>query len=68
LNKSISQDLTEEEKAKVKEQLYDILKTIPALAIFLVPFGTLILAILIKYLPFNILPSAFASENEIEKK
>lgn len=47
---------------KVKAQLLDILKTIPALAILIIPFGTILLYLLIKTLPFNILPSAFLDE------
>ena len=59
LAKATSQPLTEEERRKVKEQLLDIAKTIPALAIFCLPAGGIVLAVLIKVLPFNILPSAF---------
>lgn len=59
LAKAASQPLTEEEKRKVKEQLLDIAKTIPALAIFCLPAGGIVLAVLIKVLPFNILPSSF---------
>ncbi len=54
--------LTTEESAKVKSQLLDICKTIPALAVFALPGGGLILPILIKLLPFNILPTAFAGD------
>ena len=56
--------LTPEEKAVVKSQLLDICKTVPALAIFMVPFGSVLLAILIKFLPFNILPTAFQDTDE----
>ena len=56
--------LTAEEKAVVKSQLLDICKTVPALAIFMVPFGSVLLAILIKFLPFNILPTAFQDTDE----
>lgn len=59
LIKSAHTNLTVEEKEKVKEQLLDILRTIPALAIFALPGGGLILPILIKLLPFNVLPSSF---------
>ncbi len=47
------------EKAKVREQLLDLAKTIPALAIFAAPGGLLLLPILLKLLPFNLLPSSF---------
>ena len=59
LMKSAKEPLSREEKRKVQEQLMDILKTIPALAIFALPGGGLILPILIRLLPFNLLPSSF---------
>jgi hypothetical protein len=52
--------LTPQEKAKVREQLIDVAKTIPALAIFAAPGGMLLLPLLVKLLPFNLLPSSFA--------
>jgi hypothetical protein len=51
--------LTKSEKVKIREQLIDLAKTIPALAIFAAPGGMLLLPILIKLLPFNLLPSSF---------
>ncbi|HEX7928534.1 MAG TPA: LETM1 domain-containing protein, partial [bacterium] len=59
LMKSTRHTLTSEEKKKVRNQLYDIMKTIPALAIFALPAGGVILPILIRLLPFNLLPSSF---------
>lgn len=59
LIKSTGSTLSKEEKSKVHEQLMDIMKTIPALAIFALPGGGIILPILIKLLPFNLLPSSF---------
>ncbi|MCZ6821051.1 MAG: LETM1 domain-containing protein [Calditrichaeota bacterium] len=58
---SCGQELTRAQKTEVKAQLIDICKTIPALAVFLVPFGSILLAVLIKVLPFDIVPSAFIS-------
>ncbi len=55
---STRRDLTEKEKKKVKKQLLDICKTIPSLTIFLLPGGSLLLPILIKFIP-TLLPSAF---------
>ena len=40
----------------------DVAKSIPALAIFALPGGGILLPILIKVLPFNILPSSFQDE------
>lgn len=60
LVKSTKTELTKEEKEKVKSQLLDIMKTIPAFAIFMIPGGTVILPLLLKILPKNILyPSSF---------
>ncbi|GLB51688.1 hypothetical protein NBRC110019_07270 [Neptunitalea chrysea] len=58
LSKSTSKELNTEEKQKVKEQLLDICKTIPSLAIFLLPGGSVLLPLLIKFIP-KLLPSAF---------
>jgi len=55
---STRRDLDEKEKKKVRKQLLDICKTIPSLAIFLLPGGTLLLPIFIKFIP-TLLPSAF---------
>jgi hypothetical protein len=55
---STRRDLDEKEKKKVKKQLLDICKTIPSLTIFLFPGGSLLLPILIKFIP-TLLPSAF---------
>ena len=51
-----------EEKEKIKIQLLDICKSIPALAVFLLPGGALLLPLLIKLIP-DILPSAFRDDD-----
>lgn len=53
------QRLSPDEKRRMRTQLLDVAKAIPALAIFSAPGGILILIALAKVLPFNILPSAF---------
>ena len=58
LAKSTTKDLSKDEKKKVKKQLLDVCKTIPSLTIFLLPGGSLLLPILIKFIP-QLLPSAF---------
>ena len=58
LGHSTLRELNEEEKTKVKNQLLDICKTIPSLAIFILPGGSLLLPLLIKMIP-KLLPSAF---------
>lgn len=55
---STRRDLNEKEKKKVRTQLLDICKTIPSLAIFLLPGGSLLLPIFIKLIP-TLLPSSF---------
>ena len=62
---STGRDLDAKEKKKVKRQLLDICKTIPSLTIFLLPGGSLLLPILIKFIP-KMLPSVFNENNEIE--
>ena len=59
LMKSTKTSLTQDERNKVQAQLMDIIKTIPALAIFALPGGGVVLPVLIRLLPFNLLPSAF---------
>jgi len=56
------QKLTELEKGKMRAQLIDVAKAIPALAIFAAPGGLFLLVALAKVLPFNLLPSAFQDE------
>lgn len=56
---SVGGTLSAAEKQKVRAQLIDLAKTIPALAIFAAPGGMLLLPILLKLLPFNLLPSSF---------
>ena len=64
LGQSTLRELSTEEKDKVKEQLLDVCKTVPSLTIFLIPGGSLLLPILVKYIP-SLLPSAF-NENRID--
>ena len=63
IKKATHADLSEEEKEKIKIQLLDICKAIPALAVFLLPGGALLLPLLIKLIP-DILPSAFQENFE----
>lgn len=62
---STRRDLSEKEKKKVRKQLLDICKTIPSLAIFLLPGGSLILPIFIKFIP-TLLPSSFNENLDVE--
>lgn len=67
IRKSTHSKLTDEEKLKIKIQLLDICKSIPALAVFLLPGGAVLLPILIKLIP-DILPSAFQEDLPKDKK
>ncbi|WP_282050142.1 LETM1-related biofilm-associated protein [Maribacter aquivivus] len=66
LSKSTMRDLSDEEKKKVQNQLLDIFKSIPSLAIFILPGGAILLPIFIKLIP-KLLPSAF-DENRIDEE
>lgn len=60
LAKAGRQELTLEEKEKVRKQLIDILKAIPAFTIFMLPGGSITLPLLLKILPKKLLyPSSF---------
>ncbi|QHI39141.1 hypothetical protein IMCC3317_45420 [Kordia antarctica] len=64
LSQSTTRSLTDEEQKRVKDQLLDIFKTIPSLAIFMLPGGMLLLPIVIKYIP-KILLSSF-DDNRVD--
>lgn len=65
LSKSTVRDLSDEEQKKVQTQLLDIFKSIPSLAIFMLPGGALLLPLVIKFIP-KLLPSSF-DDNRIEE-
>jgi hypothetical protein len=58
LTHSTHRNLEDKEKKKIKKQLLEICKTIPSLTIFLLPGGSLLLPLLIKFIP-QLLPSMF---------
>ena len=53
------QKLTSDEKRVMREQLIDVAKVVPALAIFAAPGGVLLLLALAKVFKFDLRPSAF---------
>lgn len=55
---STHRPLNTQEKKIVKNQTLEIFKTIPSLAIFLLPGGTLLLPVILRFIP-SLLPSAF---------
>lgn len=65
LSKSAVKELSQDEKKKVQNQLLDVFKSVPSLAIFMLPGGAVLLPIFIKLIP-KLLPSAF-DDNRIEE-
>ena len=66
ISKSTVRDLTKEEKEKVKDQFFELAKSIPSLALFMLPGGALILPVVLKIIP-GLVPSAFVN-NKIEEE
>ncbi len=66
IKKSTTKELTKEEKEIVKTQFKDIIKSMPTLAIFMLPGGALLLPLVLKIIP-DLIPSAFR-DNEIESE
>jgi hypothetical protein len=66
LAQSTQRNLTDDEQKKIQTQLLDIFKSIPSLAIFMLPGGMLLLPLFIKFIP-KLLPSAF-DDNRIDDK
>lgn len=65
ISKSTTKDLSPAEKKKVQSQLLNIFKSIPSLAIFMLPGGAVLLPIFIKLIP-KLLPSSF-DDNRVDK-
>ena len=64
ISKSTHTELSKEEQKLMQSQLLDILKSIPSLAIFMLPGGAILLPLFAKLIP-NLLPSSF-DDNRIE--
>jgi hypothetical protein len=56
------QKLSSDEKRRMREQLVDVARAVPALAIFAAPGGVLLLLALARVLPFEVLPSSFRDD------
>lgn len=65
IRKSTTTELTKEEKETVKYQFKEIVKSMPSLAIFMLPGGAFLLPMVLKVIP-ALIPSAFR-DNEVEK-
>jgi hypothetical protein len=66
IRKSTTAELSKEEKEAVKTQFKDLVKSMPSLAIFMLPGGAVLLPIVLKVIP-DLIPSAFR-DNEVEKE
>lgn len=64
ITKSTHTELSKEEQKRMQAQLLDILKTVPSLAIFMLPGGAILLPLFAKLIP-NLLPSAF-DDNRVD--
>jgi hypothetical protein len=53
------ESLSRDERREVRQQLLDLAKVVPSLAVFAAPGGMLLLPILLKVLPFDMRPSSF---------
>lgn len=62
---SMVRELSSEEKKRMNRQLKDLLKTMPAVTIFLVPGGSILLPMMVKLIP-DLLPSTFR-DNKLEE-
>tara|TARA_Y100000817_G_C16832856_1_gene534308 strand:- start:192 stop:656 length:465 start_codon:yes stop_codon:yes gene_type:complete len=60
--------LTKAEKKIVKTSLIDICKVVPSLGIFLLPGGMILLPLVSKILPFDLMPSAFQDRKKRPKR
>ncbi len=53
------EELDSDEHDEIREQIMDIVRSAPALALFAAPGGSLLIPVLAKVLPFSIAPSSF---------
>ena len=58
------QRLGDDEQRRMREQLIDVVKAVPALAMFALPGGFVLLPLLLKVLPFDLRTSAFQSQDD----
>jgi hypothetical protein len=65
IQKSRKEELSPMEKEQIRTQFMDLIKTMPSIALFLLPGGSLLLPLILKLVP-DLVPSAF-KVNEIEK-
>ncbi len=60
---SCGEEITKEESEVALEQAKDLARTIPAFGIFMLPGGSILLPIVAKIIPWDILPSSFRKKS-----
>lgn len=65
ISQAAIRNLDTSEKKKIKKQLLEICRTVPSLAVFMLPGGSLLLPLLIKFIP-KMLPTAFNENLETD--
>jgi hypothetical protein len=56
--------LSDDENKRMREQLVDVVKAVPSLAVFTLPGGFVLLPIMLKLLPFDLRPSSFRKTDD----
>jgi hypothetical protein len=62
--RAAGQRLGDDEQRRMRDQLIDVVKAVPALAVFALPGGFVLLPLLLKVLPFDIRTSAFRERDD----
>ncbi|MDP2343171.1 MAG: LETM1 domain-containing protein [Deltaproteobacteria bacterium] len=57
--RAAGQTLTDDEQRRMRDQLLDVVKAVPSLAVIALPGGFVLLPLLLKLLPFDLRPSSF---------
>jgi hypothetical protein len=65
---STGEKLSADERATMRDELLDIVRSIPSLAIFSLPGGVVLLPLVFKYLPDGLKPRAFAGKSARSRK
>ena len=55
--------LTDDEQHRMWEQLKDVMRAVPSLAVFVLPGGFVLLPLLLRVLPFDLRPSSFRDDD-----
>ena len=61
---SMGQEVSQKEQQAALNQAKDLAKTIPAFGVFMLPGGLVLLPILAKIVPWDVLPSSFISQDD----